>query len=152
MCQFLPDGTSYTIIRSFRCADLTDGCTPLSTSGLIQLADGFLYGTTREGGASRSLQSPNGGGTVFKLLPDGDEFRLIKSFNCHDPADGCFPQALIEGADGYLYGTTLFGGANRDNGLGDGTVFKLLPNGTNFSLIKSFKCLDPKTVATSRPE
>ncbi len=140
--KLVPDGT-YTVIWSFNCADITDGCTPMSTSGLIQLSDGFLYGTTREGGASRSLTAPNGGGTVFKLLPDGTNFAVIKSFDCQNVADGCFPVALIEGVDGYLYGTSGFGGENRGNSnLGEGTVFKLLPNGMNFSLIKSFKCLD----------
>ena len=42
-----------------------------------------------------------------------------------DATDGEDPVAgLVQGTDGNFYGTTLYGGAN-----GDGTVFKITPNG-----------------------
>jgi uncharacterized repeat protein (TIGR03803 family) len=40
--------------------------------------------------------------------------------------DGAYPEGmLVQGSDGYFYGTTGAGGTN-----GDGTVFKISPNGT----------------------
>ena len=40
-----------------------------------------------------------------------------------------FTENLVQGKDGNLYGTTLYGGAN-----GDGTVFKVTPSGMLTSL------------------
>ena len=119
-----PDGTNFAVIKSFQCIE---GCVPLA--GLISLPDGFLYGTTSQGGATNS-------GTVFKLLPDGSNFSVIKSFQCNVAGDGCAPAArLIQLADGFLYGTTRAGGAN-----GGGAVYKLRPDGTGFNVIQSFVC------------
>lgn len=39
---------SVTVLHSFQCSVATNGCAPVS--GLIQLSDGFLYGTTTSGG------------------------------------------------------------------------------------------------------
>ena len=123
--KLLPDGTSYSIIKPFSCFNF-DPCVPSSKSGLIQLADGYLYGTTAGGGA-------NLGGTVFKILPNGTNFTVIKSFN--GTTDGCAPNGLVQGLDSFLYGT------NQACGTGNaGTVFKLLPSGASFSVIKSFIC------------
>ena len=121
-----PDGTRFQIIKHFGCGPLvTDGCVPLA--GLIQLGDGFLYGTT-----SQTLTQ---GGTVFKVAPDGSGFQVIKAFGTSG-TDSLGPMAgLILGGDGFLYGTTNGGGAN-----GGGTVFKVAPDGANFLIIKSFQC------------
>src|SRR5262249_52146706 len=59
-------------------------------------------------------------GTVFRVQQDGSGFTVLHSFTGND---GDQPQAgLIEGPDGTLYGTTLFGGA-----------FKLQPDGTGLT-------------------
>jgi uncharacterized repeat protein (TIGR03803 family) len=126
--KLLPDGTSFSIIKSFNCAfTLTNPCVPSQGAGLIQLADGYLYGTTNGGGANRA-------GTVFKILPDGTNFTVIKSFN--GTTDGCIPNGLVQGLDTFLYGTNQLCGTGNA-----GTAFKLLPNGDSFSVIKSFTCL-----------
>jgi len=59
----------------------------------------------------------------------------LYDFNCTgntgcEPADSGY---LTRATDGYLYGTTLFGG---DNNLG--TIFKILPNGTGFDALWQF--------------
>src|ERR1043166_8221578 len=119
-----------TVIHNFQCGVVTNGCSP--AAGLIQLGDGFLYGTTYEGGA-------NGQGTVFKVKPDGTNFTVIKSFSCTVATDACRSQtSLIQSTDGFLYGTT---GPDSDSG-SQGTVFKLKPDGTNFVVIKSFQCVE----------
>jgi len=110
----------------------TSGAYPWA--GLIQGSDGDFYGTTYLGGnVSCTLNSygvpaygpfdynPGAGygcGTVFKMDSSGN-VTVLYSFS--GQSDGNFPQApLIQGADGYFYGTTSAGGAN-----GYGTIFKM---------------------------
>jgi uncharacterized repeat protein (TIGR03803 family) len=113
------NGTGFMILKSF---NKTDGDRPLGS--LIESSDGYLYGMTPNGG-------DNDKGTIFKISTAGTGFTLLKSFN---EFDGSYPQgSLIEGSDGYLYGVTAFGGVNSD-----GTIFKINPNGTNFTLLHSF--------------
>ncbi len=94
-------------------------------AGLVQGADGALYGTVASGGSS-------GVGTVFKLNADGSGFTVLHNFN--SPVTGANPQAgLVQGADGALYGTALSGGSS-----GKGTVFKLNVDGSGFTVLRNF--------------
>src|SRR5271157_1755074 len=80
--------------------------------GLVRDAQGNLYGTTVNGGAS------NPKGTVFKLDTTGKE-TVLHSFT--DNPDGALPKAgLLQDTQSNLYGTTSLGGPE-----GAGTVFKL---------------------------
>lgn len=73
----------------------------------------MLYGTTELGGAH---------GTVYVVSPSG-AFTTLYGFN---NTDGSLPfGALVQAADGNLYGTTWFGGANDA-----GTVFRITLTGT----------------------
>jgi uncharacterized repeat protein (TIGR03803 family) len=117
------DGTSFSTIHSFFCSN---GCGP--QAGVILAPDGFLYGTTVSGGATFS-------GTVFRVMPDGTSFSTVYSFN---GSDGANPQAgVILAPDGYLYGATANGGLS-----GVGTVFRVRPDGTSFSVVHSFNGSD----------
>jgi uncharacterized repeat protein (TIGR03803 family) len=73
-------------------------------SEMIQGSDGKLYGTASTGGASDcGLESC---GTVFQFDPVTLAYRVMHSFGLNDPA-GRYPAAgLVEGANGFLYGTT----------------------------------------------
>lgn len=84
---------------------------------LIQGPDGSFYGTTANGGT-------NGGfGTVFRITSNAVAATL---YTFSGGSDGSGPQAgLVMGKDGYLYGTTAFGGDNN----GDGTIFRISTNG-----------------------
>jgi len=94
---------------------------------LITDAAGNFYGTTAIGGK-------NGGGTVFKLAPDGTE-TVLYSF-CTDCADGRYPASgLFRDSAGNLYGTAVYGGVTNKVFIdGAGTVFKLAPDGTETAL------------------
>ncbi len=106
------DGTDFTILYSFD--DMTDPETP--QAGLVQGVEGNLYGTGYGGGSS-------GGGAVFELSTNGSAFAVLHDFT-EDNKGGNSPDApLIQGKDGALYGTTLFGGTS-----GNGTVFRLAPS------------------------
>jgi uncharacterized repeat protein (TIGR03803 family) len=111
------DGTE-TILHSFA-GSPSDGANPVAS--LIIDGNGNLYGTTANGGAKNR-------GTVFEVSANGSE-SLLHSF-AGGTADGANPQsALAMDLYGYLYGTTSRGGA-----FGQGTVFTLNGNGTDFIL------------------
>src|SRR5207249_1841382 len=115
------DGTGFTVLKNFD--NVTTGGNLYA--GLIQGTDGALYGTASNGGSS-------GYGTVFKLNPDGTGFTVLKNFD--NSTTGGYPYAgLIQGTDGALYCTAFNGGSS-----GYGTVFKLNPNGTGFTILKNF--------------
>lgn len=88
-----------------------DGSSP--HAGLVLDAEGNLYGTTYGGGAF-------GQGTVFKVDATGNE-TVLYSFGAA-PGDGANPTpGLARDPRGNLYGTTVYGGNDWNNG----TVFKL---------------------------
>lgn len=124
------DGTGYTVLYSFTGTG-GDGTSP---NGLIQAADGALYGTTSGGGTYDD-------GTVFRISTDGTGYAILHSFT-GTGGDGSSPNPVIQGADGALYGTTYYGGTTNSNGpyapSGNGTAFKLNTNGTGYQLLYSF--------------
>lgn len=85
---------------------------------------GVLYGATLGGGTS-SACGP-GCGTVFSLTPPADAGGAWAETVIHNFAlgsgDGAFPNGVVMGADGVLYGTARLGGTS-----GDGIVFSLTP-------------------------
>ena len=112
------DGSNYGLLRGF------PGGFP--AANLVQGGDGSLYGTDLFGGR-------NGQGAVFKLSPDGSNFQLLHSFGS-DASDGRVPQAaLVFASDGGIYGTTTSGGEKSG-----GTVYRLNPDGSDYSVIHSF--------------
>ena len=109
--KITPSGT-LTTLWNF---DLTHGSYPV---GLVQAADGHLYGITELGGDDNA-------GTVFKISTGGTLMTLL-SF---DATDGAYPEAaLVQATDGSFYGTTGGGGSGRCDA-GCGTVFKITSRG-----------------------
>ncbi|MGP8235918.1 MAG: choice-of-anchor tandem repeat GloVer-containing protein [Limisphaerales bacterium] len=105
-------GVTFSTLYSFTGA--ADGGRP---NGLMQETNGNLYGTTLIGGLNAS-------GTVFQMTPAGVLRTLFRFDNVGN--DGFHPSsALVQGADGHLYGTTEHGGA-----YGEGIIFKITTNGT----------------------
>ena len=115
------NGTGYAVLHRFRGG--ADGASPFAT--VVQGKDGTLYGTTDSGGTS-------GNGVVFRLNPDGTGFSVLHHFTGTD-GDGSSPNAVMQGGDGALYGTTYAGG-DGDNG----TVFKLSTNGAAYAVLHRF--------------
>lgn len=92
------NGSGYSILHHFA-GFSGDGGAP--KAGVIQGADGALYGTTVMSGTA-------GDGTVFKVNTDGSGFMLLHSFT--NSPDGSNPYGgLVQGGDGALYGTTTWG-------------------------------------------
>jgi uncharacterized repeat protein (TIGR03803 family) len=117
------DGSSYTQLHHFA-ADGLVGKNPVG--GMIRTTDGTLYGVTAYGGNTNK-------GTVFRMNGDGSGYQVMHHFQGR-PNDGERPNSsLVQLPDGSLVGTTLVGGS----GLG-GTVFKINPAGTEYTILASF--------------
>jgi uncharacterized repeat protein (TIGR03803 family) len=107
--------------------DFTDGAYPYA--GLVQGADGNLYGATFGGGCGQGDEG-EGCGTVFKITPGGKQqvLYIFCSQGGDECTDGLSPRGgLVQGTDGYFYGMTSNGGAGY--GHDDGTIFKMTPGG-----------------------
>ncbi len=85
------------MLTTLHCFTGADGSSP--RAGMIQATDGNFYGTTYEGGAVDE-------GTIFEVTPGGT-LTTLYSFGSQ-AGDGAYPafNALTQGIDGNLYGTT----------------------------------------------
>ncbi len=127
--EIMPSGSGGYAVRvlySFQGGSI-DGANPFD--GVIADGSGDLFGTTLNGGK-------NGDGTAFELNPTRQGFTEKVLYN-FGGGSGEYPYAgLIEDASGALYGTTHAGGSS-----GYGAVYKLTPNGADYteSVLYSFR-------------
>ncbi len=127
------DGSNYQTLRNFQ---ISNSSPFFSRGSLTEASNGFLYGTSGNGGA-------NFGGTIFRLKPDGSNFSIVKSF-ATTGTNPRYPLAsVIEASDGYLYGTTSAGGTGAG-----GTVFKIQMDGTGFATVHNFAPMSGATSST----
>jgi uncharacterized repeat protein (TIGR03803 family) len=115
----LTNGTNFTALYTFTGGN--DGGGPYA--GLI-LSGNTLYGTASEGGSA-------GYGTVFSITTNGTHFTTLYSFT--NGTDGADPVAGVILSGTTLYGTAILGGSN-----GNGTVFAVNIDGTDFTTLYSF--------------
>jgi uncharacterized repeat protein (TIGR03803 family) len=88
------------------------------SGALIQGLDGNLYGTASGGGLSSDT------GTVYKMTPEGKLTTLYEFCAESGCPDGQAPgSALVQTANGELYGTTYIGGVGNY-----GTIFEITPS------------------------
>ena len=133
---FKLDSTSnLTVLHSFTGAD---GEAPYGAP--ILDGNGFLYGATVYGGPYNTTTpntAPDGDGVIYKLDTSGNNFQVLHYF---DFPQGKQPQnGLAMDSQGFLYGTTYFGGAFAVSGsYFGGVVFRLDIFGDNFQVLHSF--------------
>ncbi len=133
------------------CADGTacpNGSRP--AAGVIQGADGDLYGAASSSGNLRCLKGLHGCGTLYKLAT-GHQLSLLHTF---DLVDGADPVAeLYQATDGNFYGGTYFGGqSNCTNLRGCGVLYRLTSDGSYsviYDLCSVSGCLDGAGIAAS---
>ncbi len=88
-------------------------------SGLLYATDGFIYGTTYQGGT-------NDKGVLFRYDPVNHTYLVIIHF---DVTNGSNPHGkLLQASSGLIYGTTQTGGTNNS-----GVLFEFNPASLSFS-------------------
>jgi len=123
------DGSGFRVLHGFtgsQVAGSNDGATPY---GAVVVSGSTIYGMTRFGGTS-------GGGTIFCLNTDGTGFSLLHNFT-GGVSDGTDPQGSLTLGGSKLYGMTDGGGSN-----GEGTIFSMNTDGSEFALLYSFGSFD----------
>ena len=97
-----------------------EGETPAAP--LVQGTDGFFYGVAAHGGDFTVLP-PDGGGTAFRMDANG----IVTTLHTFRGPEGAWPKSLIQGRDGFFYGTATLGGQPSISTLnpGVGTIFRM---------------------------
>ena len=114
-----PDGTGYSKLLDF--AGTANGNSPIGTL----ISDGtFLYGMTFAGGI-------NDNGTIFKIKPDGTGYFKLLDFACAATGGGAIGDLTFDGT--FLYGMTVYCGTT-----GRGILFKIKPDGSEYSKLLDF--------------
>ena len=131
-------GSGFTVLRDFSAINVSDGvnATGAIPIGGVTLDGGKLYGTASSGGEG-------GTGVIFSIDPNGGNFAVLHHFSSLDfmtavNADGACPHGELVASQGILYGTALAGGAG-----GNGTIFAINMDGTDFLTLYSFTATDP---------
>jgi uncharacterized repeat protein (TIGR03803 family) len=125
------DDSSISALHGFT---LESGYAPMGE--MVVGTDGALYGTNSEGGSQPCEGRPCG--TVFRYDPVGDAYTVLRSFHVDGPRN---PAAgLTLGSDGFLYGTTSHHGRLTSP---SGSIFRLLPDGSRFSVLHIFNPNNP---------
>jgi uncharacterized repeat protein (TIGR03803 family) len=129
-----PSGIENVLYNFCSLPNCADGQRPVE--GLVEDAQGNLYGVTLYGGSGNTACDGMTCGAVFKLDGTGHE-TVLHSFT--NGVDGGLPQAgLVSDGQGSFYGATSQGGNGSTACTGGcGTVFKIDASG-NFSVIHSF--------------
>ena len=96
--------------------------------GSLILSGTTLYGMTNDGGNSSGL------GNIFSVGMNGMNYQNLVSFTGGGgTASGLYPDGSLLASGSTLYGMTSAGGGN-----GDGNVFSVGTNGTNYQNLVSF--------------
>src|SRR4029079_10469214 len=108
---------SFAVLHSF---SGPEGETPAAP--LVQGTDGFFYGVAAHGG-DLTVLAPDGGGTAFRMDASGN----VTTLHTFKGPEGAWPQSLIQGRDGFFYGTATLGGQPAITPLnpGLGTIFRM---------------------------
>jgi len=117
--RIMPDGTGF--VKLFDFEETVSGSYPWGSL----ISDGtFLFGMTQSGGT-------NNLGTIFRILPNGTGF--VKLLDFAGSTNGRYPLGSLISDGTFLYGMTQLGGTNNQ-----GTIFKILPDGTGFVKLLDF--------------
>jgi len=112
------DGSIYELLHIFA----NDG--PQQPEGDPMVKDGVIYGVATYGGEHFA-------GSVFRMNTDGSNYATLVQFNS---TNGFAPNGgLAMDHQGYLYGTTLGGGAHNS-----GTLFRVKNDGSAFQKLYDF--------------
>ncbi len=102
---------------------------------VIASSDGWLYGLNAEGGPPRLSDGAATQGTIYRVRPDGSGFKVLHGFVGSE--QGALSLAamssLVDGGDGYLYGSTFASRANQV-----AIVYRVKKDGSEFRQLHRF--------------
>ncbi|MGB8965278.1 MAG: choice-of-anchor tandem repeat GloVer-containing protein [Candidatus Cybelea sp.] len=122
------DGTIFSVSAQSLYKNVYNAIFGMPYAGVVPVHD-HLFGTTITGGLPACLQ---GCGTIYRLAPNGEGFKILRKFNA--PPDAVGPQGNLVVSAGMIYGVSTEGGA-----YGEGTVFRVSSTGSNYEIVYSFK-------------
>jgi len=120
-----------TILHSFLSYAESDGSYPQAALSID--SSGNIFGTTQSGGKYNN-------GTIFEFTPSGKtwKYKLIHSFDSTD-GGAYYPYGgITQGADGYYYGTTEYGGYAYNAG----TIYRMFLEKSGWSVQNVFYFLE----------
>jgi uncharacterized repeat protein (TIGR03803 family) len=115
-----PDGSGYSILRTFLDTDATNGISLFTglTVGESTATNTLLYGVTTEGGGPSNL------GVIYRIATDGSGFKVIYRFD-DNPADGGSSSSRLAYANGKLFGSTV-------SQISGGAIYSINTDGSGF--------------------
>ncbi len=117
------DGNNFEVLHSFVSTSI-DGIEPI---GALLLFGSTLYGTA-------SSSNTSYGGTLFRIDTDGNDFHVLFGFS---DSNGMWPYHSPILAGSIFYGMCTYGG-NGNGYNGDGTIFQIDTDGSDFQLLHTF--------------
>lgn len=130
------DGTEFRTLHTFDPTSGPDANTFINSNGAyphagLVVSGNALFGTAEYGGSS-------GVGTVFKVNLDGSDFQTLHNFS----SPGTYPWTNSDGAtpvsELVVSGDRLYGTARAGGRAGNGTVFALNTDGSDFTTLHHF--------------
>ncbi len=115
------DGSGFVTLHDFNGSDGSEVNSPL-----FQASNGALYGMAKKGGTYNQ-------GVIFRMNSNGSGFSVLRHFMGPDGAAPLYC-GFMQAADGQLYGMTTEGGTT-----GDGVIFRMALDGSNFVLVHEFR-------------
>jgi hypothetical protein len=122
------DGTGYQILHPFGGSDAKDGTIP---KGSLTLSGATLYGFTPYGGGPNDF---NVGGSVFKINTDGTGYQNLHGWSANTTDNHRHPIGTPDVSGSTIYGMT----DDEQAGEGNGSIFQINTNGTEFQLLHQF--------------
>ena len=134
--RLTPSG-EYTLLYTFSPGEGAVG-------GLIEASNGSLYGTALY---TANNPCPISGGEVFSISLTGDFETLGYFLGCGENSSFPGPEAgLVEASNGILYGSTVGEGI-----YGDGSIFQIGLDGSNFKTVFKFQGTDREEPVSEGP-
>lgn len=125
------DGSNFQLLHSFGTG--TDGSFPY---GSLALSNGFLYGTTREGGT-------NDNGTVFRISTSGADYETLHSLNRAVTGEFPIDNVVLNPEGSHLYFFSQRGGVYDTSGTNSyGTI----------NMLYDLKSIGIQTISSSIPD
>jgi uncharacterized repeat protein (TIGR03803 family) len=119
------NGTDFTVLKEFAGVD---GAYPRFN---LIVSAGVIYGTTDgSGDGTKSV--------VYKLNTNGSAFQVLKTFSVPDPTSGTNTDGFLLRCGLAAGGHTLFGATEYGGNSGNGVVFAVEMDNSNYTVLKHF--------------